>query len=245
MPDHFWILATFAIVAFLATALQALTGFGFALIVMPLASMLLGIRTAAPLVALTALTLYAVNVIRYRESLSLGEVWRLAVASAAGVPVGVWVVARANETLVKMLLGAVLIGYSLHSFVHSRPKARCAPPWAYLFGFLSGSLGGAYNTSGPPVVMYAVLRQWPKDEFRAALQTLFLVSGAMTVLWHALAHHFSTAVLGIYMWTPLALAAGLWAGIRVDRHVDRERFRLLVVAMVFLLGLSLVLNLGR
>ena len=43
---------------FCSAVLQALAGFGFTLILMPVATMTLGIRMAAPLVALIALTLY-------------------------------------------------------------------------------------------------------------------------------------------------------------------------------------------
>ena len=240
-----FVLGALLAVTFFAAAAQTLAGFGFALIVMPIATMLLGVRTAAPLVALTALTLYLVNIVRYRESLNPSEVWRLGIAAAAGVPVGVWGVALANESAVKGLLGALLIGYAVYGFIGRTPKHRCSSKWAYLAGFVSGTLGGAYNTSGPPLAVYGAARQWPKDEFRAGLQTLFFVSGALTVLWHALAGHIGFTVLGLYVWTACGLVVGLLTGIRVDRRLDRERFRLLVMAMILLLGLSLLVRLGR
>jgi uncharacterized membrane protein YfcA len=71
--------------------------------------------TAAPLVALTALTLYGVNILRYRECLNIRELWRLGAAATAGVPVGIWMVANANEAFVKGLLGFILIGYGLYA----------------------------------------------------------------------------------------------------------------------------------
>ena len=232
-------------VVFLAAAVQTLAGFAFALIVMPLATMLLGVRTAAPLVALTALTLYLINIVRYRESLNVREIWRLGISAVAGVPVGVWGAASANEAAVKAVLGVLMIGYGLHGLLARGPKRRCSSHWAYLAGFVSGSLGGAYNTSGPPLAVYGTARQWPKNEFRAGLQTLFFVSGALTVLGHALTGHFNGSVLWLYVWTVCGLVAGLAAGIRVDRQVDRTRFRFIVITMILLLGLSLLLNLGR
>jgi uncharacterized protein len=245
MPEDLLVFVAFAAATCLATAMQTLAGFGFALIVMPIATMLLGVRTAAPLVALTALTLYAVNTIRYRESLNTNEVWRLAIAAAAGVPIGVWGAASASESLVKPLLGMLLIGYGLYGLAFPSPQRRCSSRWAYVAGFLSGSLGGAYNTSGPPLAVYGAARQWPKNEFRAGLQTLFFVSGALTVFWHAVARHISLAVLGLYAWAACALIVGLVVGVRVDRYVNKERFRLVVVIMILLLGLSLLLNVGR
>ncbi len=228
-----------------ATTVQTLAGFGFALIMMPAATLILGVRTAAPLIALTALTLYLVNLIRYRESLNLDEVWRLGVSAIAGVPVGVWGFARVSASFLKALLGLVLIGYALYGLLYTRPQRGCSSRWAYVAGFLAGGLGGAYNTPGPPLALYGALRQWPKQEFRAGLQLIFFVSGSLTVLSHAVASHLTAAVLWLYAGTPLALLLGMRVGLRIDRHVDKKRFRVGVLVLILLLGLSLLLNLGR
>lgn len=63
-------------VVFLAVFTQSLTGFGLALVSMPLLTMVLGIQTAAPLVALVALAAEIVLLIYYREALNLSVVWR-------------------------------------------------------------------------------------------------------------------------------------------------------------------------
>ena len=55
---------------FLAIFTQSLTGFGTGLVSMALLPALVDIRTAAPLVALTAGTLEFALVIRYRDTLS-------------------------------------------------------------------------------------------------------------------------------------------------------------------------------
>ena len=57
-----------AVVFFAATA-HGLTGFGSALIAMPLLLLRLDIRTAAPLVALLTLTMNAAFIVRFREAL--------------------------------------------------------------------------------------------------------------------------------------------------------------------------------
>ncbi len=232
-------------ITFLATTVQGLTGFAFALIMMPSVTLLLGVRTAAPLVALTALTLYTVNSLRFRASLNLREIWPLGLAACIGVPAGLWLVAAVSDTIVNPLLGAVLISYGVYALTHAEPRQRCSPRWAYLAGFLAGSLGGAYNTPGPPLVVYGTLRQWPKEEYRAGLQALFFVSGAITVLSHALARHLTSQILILYACTPPIFLAGILAGNRLDRYLDKKRFRLLVLGIILLLGLSLVLNLGK
>jgi uncharacterized membrane protein YfcA len=70
---------------FVAVVMQTISGFGFALVIMPLLTMALGYQTAAPLVALVGLTLYVINFIRYRRAVNFGEVFRLGRSFAWGL----------------------------------------------------------------------------------------------------------------------------------------------------------------
>jgi uncharacterized membrane protein YfcA len=76
-------------IIFLAALLQTTSGFGFALLAMPLVALVIGVKAAAPLVALVGFTLYAVNLVRYRRSVERRVLLPLAVAAALGVPMGV------------------------------------------------------------------------------------------------------------------------------------------------------------
>lgn len=229
---------------FLAALLQSLSGFGFAIIVMPLVTLLLGLHTAAPTVALIALTVYAINVVRYRQGIDRREVVRLAAAAALGVPLGIWALANVDEAMVKRILGAILIAYSAYSL--RRPATQRVAPgwWVYPAGFCAGCLGGAYNTPGPPVILYGSLRRWPREEFRAMLQALFLISALMVVGGHVVAGHVTGTVLRYYVYALPALAAGILAGARLDRRVDREMFRRIVTAMILMLGIVLLLGIA-
>ena len=231
-------------IVFAAALAQSLTGFGFALIVMPLLTIVLGIRTAAPLVALAALTVYTVNLVRYRRAINVQEVWRLGVASAAGVPVGIWLLSTADEDLVMRMLGVILVAYAGYSLLQPSARRGLARGWVYPAGFLAGCLGGAYNTPGPPVIVYGSLRQWPRNEFRAVLQALFLLNAMLVVASHAVAQHLTERVFVYYFYAVPALAVGILIGSVVDSRIDQRQFRKLVTAMVLVLGLALLLGVG-
>jgi uncharacterized membrane protein YfcA len=232
-------------IVFAAAFLQSLSGFGFAIIIMPLATLALGLRTAAPMVALAGLTVYSINLVRYRRAINVREVLRLGAASVLGVLLGIWVLANVDESAVKRVLGLILIAYATYSLLRPSLARPLSPWWVVPAGFLAGCLGGAYNTPGPPVIVYGALRQWPKDEFRAVLQGLFFINGVLVVASHAVAHHVTAEVLTYYLYAVPALGVGILVGARVDDKVDRERFRTLVTMMILALGLSLVLGAGR
>jgi hypothetical protein len=223
-----------------AAVLQALAGFGFALILMPVVTLALGVRTAAPLVALIALTLYVVNVARYWSALNWREISRLGVTVALGVPAGILAVTATQESIIKMVLGALLIGYALLGLAQPAPGRACGPGWAYAAGFLSGVLGGAYNTPGPPLAVYGSMRRWHREEFRGALQALFLVSALLTVGAHAVARNLTPSILLLYSGAAPVLALGILVGTRLDRRVNAHGFRRIVLGMILALGLSLL-----
>ena len=230
------------ITVFFAAIVQSISGFGFALIVMPLLSLLMGLRTAAPLVALTALTLYTVNLIRYRRAVDGRRVLRLGVACALGVPVGLWALASVDESVVKLLMGLVLVAYAAYKLARPAALRLSSRHWAFVAGFAAGCMGGAYNTPGPPLVVYGSLRQWPKDEFRATLQALFFINAVLTVSSHYAARNLTATVLTFYTCAVPALLVGVLAGSRIDDKLNRDRFRTIVTVMILALGLSLIFS---
>jgi len=229
-------------IVFLAALLQALSGFGFTLIVMPLVTLLIGLRTAAPLVALAGLTTYAINIVRFHQAISWRELLPVAVASAAAVPIGLWVLGHVNEAIIRPVLGAVLIAYAVYSLLRPTGPRLRSRGWGILAGLLAGCLGGAYNTPGPPVVVYGTLRRWPKDEFRAILQTMFFVNGVIIVTSHAVARHLTGDIWKLYLVAVPALVAGIAGGSLLDRKVNRAGFHTLVSVLILVTGLSLLIN---
>lgn len=225
---------------FFAAFEQTISGFGFALIVMPLATLLLGVKSAAPLVALWGLTLYTINLLRYRHALDSRELLRLGLAAAVGVPLGVWGLMRLDELLIKTSLGVLLMGYALFALAQRVPSLALSARWAVLAGLASGCLGGAYNLPGPPLILYGTLRHWPREEFRAMLQALFFTTALLTVLSHFLARHYSPALLTSYALGLPALGSGIWSAARVDRRMDHTAFRRIVLLMILALGVTLL-----
>ncbi|MFN2167983.1 MAG: sulfite exporter TauE/SafE family protein [Anaerolineae bacterium] len=232
------------VIVFAAAFAQSLTGFGFALVVMPLLTIVLGIRTAAPLVAVAALTVYTVNLARYRRAINISEVLRLGLASAAGVPVGIWLLSAVDEEVVMRILGAILLAYAAYSLLQPKAQRVLSRGWVFPAGFFAGCLGGAYNTPGPPVIVYGSMRQWPRDEFRAVLQALFFLNGVLVVASHAVAQHLTKSVLLYYLYAVPALAMGILLGSVVDRRIDQDLFRKIVTGMILALGLALLLGVG-
>ncbi len=232
---------TFLIV-FIAIFTQTVTGFGLALVSMPLLVGLLGIQTAAPLVAIVAGVAELLLLVRYRADLNLRAVSRLTAASLLGVPLGIVALRQADGDLITRLLGVLVLGYAAYALFGPTLPALNRPAWAYGFGFVSGILSGAYNTGGPPVIIYGNCRRWPPAEFKSNLQGFFLVNSSLVLIGHALSGNF-TAVVGQQALIALpAILLAVLLGTRLDHYLDAERFRRIVLLVLLGLGASLLLR---
>ena len=225
---------------FLGAFTQSLTGFGVALVAMAVLPSLLGLQVATPLVALTGIVLETIMLARYRESLQIGSIWRLLVASLAAIPFGVFFLRQLDEHIALSVLGAVIAGYALYALVGFRLPELRHPLWAWLTGLASGMLGGAYNTAGPPVVIYGNCRRWSPQEFKSNLSGFFIVNSLMVVITHFLSGNYIPDVMGYFWRTLPALGLGFLAGQSLDRWLNPAFFRKLVLVLLTVLGFRLM-----
>jgi uncharacterized membrane protein YfcA len=105
---------------------------------------------------------------------------------------------------------------------------------------LAGLLGGAYNTSGPPVIVYGDCRRWAPPEFKSNLQAFFAVADGLVVLGHVAAGNLTRVVLTHYALALPAILLGLWLGLRLERRVQPAAFRRLALLLLLVLGARLV-----
>lgn len=229
------------LVAFLAAFTQSLSGFGLALVAMALLPHMTGLQVATPLVALFAVVIEVVLLVRYRRSLEIRAIWRVVVAALAGIPLGVAWLTSADERLALGMLGVVIAVYALYALSGLRLPRLERPAWGFLAGLLGGMLGGAYNTSGPPVIVYGDCRAWPPDTFKGNLQGYFIVSSLVVLGNHVAFGNLTGPVWRLFWWCLPFIAAGLLAGFALDRRLKPETFRRLVLLLLVVMGARLIL----
>lgn len=224
------------LIVFLAILTQSVTGFGLALVSMPLLVPLLGIQTAAPLMAFIGLVAESFLLFYYRQALNLRVVWRMAVAALIGIPIGVLGLRLVPEKVILVLLGLIVGGYALYALLNFRLPALRRPAWGYSAGFAAGILGGAYNISGPPIIVYGNCRRWPPEEFKSNLQGFFLLNSIVIVGVHVLTQNYSLTVWRNVLAALPAMATGIVAGLYLSNKISASVFRKLVLWLLLFLG---------
>jgi hypothetical protein len=237
VPDHlFPILAVVAV----AGLIQGLAGFGSALVAVPLLALLMPVERVVPLMMLIGILLSSLNLLHLRHALRFRPLAPLLAGYAFGTPVGLLLLTQAPQALVLGLLGLCIGGYALFSLVGRQPRY----PWLrnnrLMVGLLSGALGAAFGTNGPPVILHVSAHtDWDADRQKALLTLFFLVSGVITATALAIGGLMTSAVMGLLPWCLPALLAGSLAGVALYRRLGAHDYRRLVFSLV--LGTAVVL----
>ena len=232
-----------ALIFFAVAFVQGLAGFGAGLVSMALLPLIWELHTAVAVAAVFNLVIYGSMAWHLRRHIELSEVAPMMAAALLGVPLGIWFLHNLEVTLVTAALGLILVLYSLWS-LRARTSFALAPTpaLAALTGFAGGTLAGAVNVTGPPVLVYGTLRNWQRDPFRANLQCFFALTGSLSVIGFAATGLITTETLQRNGQFAAALVVGSILGHKLCQRIDQQRFRRGVLLGLFAIGVYYLLR---
>ncbi len=224
-------LVVVAVAVFTGAALNALSGFGFALVTVPIMALVVGPKEAVVLSAIVGLLSNSGVAIRYRDDTDRPMAGRLLAGSMVGMPLGLLVLDAVPEDPLKVAIAVVVLltAAALASGWTPPPPNRAADVGA---GFLSGVLNTSIGISGPPVVLLLQAHKVTKGPFRATTATLFAVAGVVALVLFGIAGQYNRSVLVAAAVALPAWPLGWLVGAAVPRRVPEERFRVLVLVLI-------------
>ena len=237
-----WLTPVVITVFFLATLIRSTFGFGEALIAVPLLAFILPVEVAAPVAVLVSITVAAIIVARDWRHVQLRSATWLLLSTLFGLPIGLVLLRSVPESIVKILLGVLVAGFSVWSLARVHAHELRNDRHAWIFGWMAGVLGGAYGMNGPPLAVYGTLRRWPPAQFRATLQSYFLPASAFGLIGYWATGLWTPAVTRYYTLSlpavVLAIALSRW----INRRLDGARFLVYVHAFLIAVGATLVVQ---
>ncbi|MEM9807079.1 MAG: sulfite exporter TauE/SafE family protein, partial [Cyanobacteria bacterium P01_D01_bin.56] len=171
LVDSLWI----GLIVGLASFVQSLTGFGFALVAVSLLPFFMDLQPAVTLVLIVNLVGNIALWWYYRDSFEWSRIIHLSGAGLLTIPIGVLGLHYIPEHLALQILGALVLIYVCYSGLQLSLPELNGRRWAYAFGAASGVLTGAFNTGGPPIVIYGNCNEWSPEEFKGNLPGAFSV----------------------------------------------------------------------
>lgn len=223
----------------LASAAQAVTGFGSALVAVPLLTLAFGPVTAVLASTIVGLVLTAHASVQERAHVDRPVAARLVLTGLLGLPFGYLVLTLVPARSLKLVIAVVLL--VLVAVMASRVRLPSGLGSQRFAGVASGVLLSATGMNGPPlVVVLQAMGQAPR-RFRATLQVTFLVQDTAAVALFLVTGLLSPAVWGLAAAGVLGVPLGWWLGDRLFGALSAAQFRRVVLGgLAVLAATSLV-----
>ena len=237
-------IALLAGIAVLGSIVFGITGFGAALVTIPLATHLVPLHFALALFVLMDLA-NAFRIGFENPKHALRAEWtRMVPTILAGTAFGATLLLHLPRQAATFALGVFVLVFALYS-LSRHPEARklLSPRWAYLAGFGGGMTSTLFGAGGPPYAMYLSHRGLTKEQYRATLGLATLTSISVRTV----AFFITGFLLDPQVWlcaaaiVPAGLA-GLWLAGFLFRRISREGLMRTVSLMLVASGISLIVR---
>lgn len=165
---------------------QGLTGFGLALVSVPLLSLVVDAKMAVPIAGIFGWLVTFPIVWKMRHSIQYKAGLILVAGSLPASFVGAKLLASLPSQYILITMGIVLILSSIHSMRSTKPAfSKTSVPVTMGTGFASGVLGASVGEAGPPVIAYTSMQPWTADQAKSTLVFFFMLQmiGAIASFW--------------------------------------------------------------
>jgi len=231
------------VIIFIATLFRSAFGFGESLIAVPLLALLMPLNVAVPLSVLVSVTIAFIVVVQDWRKIHLGSATGLIGFTLMGIPIGLLLLEKTDERIVKALLGILISLFAVYllSGKKLRELKKDSIAWLFGCGLLAGVLGGAYGLNGPPLVIYGAKRQWSAQHFRATLQGYFVIASLVGIVGYWLTGLLVPVVAYYYLWSLPAIVPAVFIGRFINHRLHGEQFFKYIYIILLGIGLFLVI----
>lgn len=232
LPDLWPNLGLLIMVTFAASLARGFSGFGAALIFVPLGSAILGPKLAVPLLLVTDGLMTAGMIPAAVKRAERRTVLTMAAGALAGVPAGTWVLRSLDPLTLRWSIVA-LAGIMLVLLISGwRYQGRPRGPLTVLVGLVSGVFSGAAQIGGPPVIAYWLGGTLPMPVVRANVIMFFAISTVIAAVGYLFNGLITAQIIVLAAVIAPVYGLGAWLGSRMFGLASERTFRRICLTMI-------------
>ncbi len=231
-------------VAILLTGISK-SGLGGALggLAVPLMSMWLSPRDAVAVVLPILIAMDFTGIRAWRGKADWAELRVLIPAALLGILVGTFAFGVLSERAVKGALGLISVVFALDRLLR-RPRVAgdgvMRRGWGWLCGAGAGFTSTLSHAGGPPLMIYLLGRQMPRQTFVATSVFFFAVINLAKLPFYVGLDLFSRETLMLSAALLPLVPFGVWLGMRLLARIPERPFQLFAIAALGLSGAKLL-----
>ncbi len=241
MPFPLETIIAMVLIALVAYTILGISGFGSALVSIPLLAHFLPLTTILPILVLVDFTATLTNGLKFRHEIDVAEIKTIVPAMCVGIAIGVFMLSRVPGTALLPVLGASIVVYGLYRLREPITTRFLSPRWGYATGFSGGFLGGLFGIGGPIYATYMSRRTNDYGKMRATMAATFTVSTAVRIAAFVVAGMFLNRDVwwGVVVILPF-MFIGLNIGHKLHGKLERKHLSYFISLLLVASGISLV-----
>ena len=235
------VLMLIAITFFLAGIVKGFLGMGLPATAIAILTLVIDPKEA---IALLVLPIIATNAVQFMHSPKIKSTVRNFKYIATANVISIFIVSSSinsfPEYFVTMAIGCSMVVFSVNTLIGFRLPMGPGVMWQLLVGTAAGFLGGISSIWSPPIVMYLISRNVPKEQLIGAIGFIFLVTSFPLAIGYALAGILTFEILMKSVIGLLVSLAGFRVGELLRRKVAQDTFRKVLLWAFLALGVRLI-----
>ena len=230
------------LVGFGAAFVQRVSGFGLGIFAMMFLPHFLPSHTAAATIScLFSCYTTTVNSLKYRKNVSYKIAVPMLAAALISIPIAVYLSAKVEAHLFKILLGSVLIILSIYFlFFIKKIKIKPTPVNGVIAGTLGGALNGLFSTGGPPAVLYLTSAAPDNITYFATIQFYFCLTNLYATGSRAISGLISGDLLIYAAVGIIGCIAGDFLGTKVFNKLDAKKLKYVIYIGMIISGILML-----
>lgn len=227
-----------AAVAFFAGVMRGFSGFGSALMIVPVASAFLGPQIAVPVVTAVHLVTGIQLLPRALRDVEWGRVAPLSIAGCVTIPAGAWVLATEDPDAIRKAISVLIIFFAVMMMRGWRYTGMINGWIMGTVGLIGGFITGAASVGGPPVVTFLMAGPFSAAQNRAAiiLYFIFVQTIAMGMYW--IGGLLVAQIIGASLLIMPTLMIGMWIGQNLFARASEAGFRRIALVFLMVIGFA-------
>jgi uncharacterized membrane protein YfcA len=234
IPAEIGINAAIAIcaVAFVSGTARGFSGFGSALIFMPLASSIADPRLVAALLLIIDFVAAAPLLPGAWEKADRKATAIIVFGALVGVPIGTYFLSRLEPVTTRWIISAFVFALLLLLLSGWRYRGKDHAAVSVGIGGLAGFCSGLAQTGGPPIVGYWLGRPIPSVVARANIMLFFGASGLISAVSYTTAGLITMDAILFAIVVGPVYAVGVWFGASLFGKASETVFRAICYALI-------------
>lgn len=206
------VFAAAALMTLGAAAVRGLTGFGMAIILVPLLGLVIRPVEAVVMGILLQLLIAPVGLRAIAAHADRATAWPISIWAFVSTPLGLWGLSLTSPDVARVVIAGIALGAFLLVVMPGRSTAKPGRAAAIGTGIASGVLTGYAAMPGPPVVPFYLRGAYEPSAARASMLMVFMataIAGALSALLAGLVE-MRLVILALALFP--AILVGNWLG---------------------------------